>query len=370
MKLDVTGIFCYFFSIIFIYDTMPGLQARPFQSFQPADTSVIIQQYEECKNLATVSLDSTYACFVSGLVRAKELNFTNGILSYYRGLGAIETMRGNVQQSLDWSEKALALVHEAGLSGVVKLDLLINKGAALTRSGQPGNAIETYIEAEDIAFEANLPDKRGLILNNLGANYRRLKRYSDAIRIYEQSLEIRHLLKDTNGIANNHFNLAATYAEQGNYGLALSSLDKARVLYESLGLADDVLLCELSLGHALFKLGREDEGFKILNGLLQRPSLPFQIHEYATLYITVGSYYNQKGDYQSADALLTEIAPDVEDSNLSDLLLDYYKNHGATKNGLNQHKAAYEMMVRHNQVLDTLSQQETQRLRGRWRPNI
>ena len=357
------GIFYYCFSIILSYHALPGLHARPFQSFQQADTSVIIEQYEACKKLASVSLDSTYQCFLSGLEQAKELHFTNGILSYYRGLGAIETMRGNVQQSLDWSEKALALVEEAGLSGVVKLDLLINKGAALTRSGQPGNAIETYIEAEDIAVEANLPDKRGLILNNLGANYRRLKRYSDAIRIYEQSLEIRHLLKDTNGVANNHFNLAATYAEQGDYDMALSSLDTAKSLYQDLRLDDDVLSCELSLGHALYQLGREEEGFNILNGLLKRPALPFQIPEYATLYITISRYYNQRGDYQNADELLTEIAPSLEDSNLSDLLLEYYKSHGVTKNGLSQHKAAYQMMVSYNQVLDTLLEQETQRLR-------
>jgi two-component sensor histidine kinase len=284
-------------------------------------------------------------------------------MSYYRGLSGIETLRGNVEASLSWSEKALKLVDEAGFSRVVKLDLLINKGAALIRSGQPGNALQVYLEADQIASEEDLPGKRGLILNNLGATYRRLKRYPDAIRIYRQSLSIRHDLKDTNGIANNHFNLAATYASQGDYDLAIAAIDTARTIYEALGMQNDVLTCELSLGHALFQLGRKAEGFNILKRLSERSSLPFQVHEYATLYLTLGKYYNEISEFRRADHLFGRLAPHITDSDLSDLQLEYFKNHAIAKNGLLQHELAYQMMVKYNQVLDTLAQQETQQLR-------
>lgn len=327
------------------------------------DTSRILNRYEDCKKLLPVSLDSVYSCFRAGLEEAREAEFTNGILFYYRGLSGVQSLRGNVKESLEWTEKALQIIEDQHLSERLKLDFLINKGAALTRAGLPGSALIAYLECDSIARKEGLADKHALILNNLGVIYRQLKRYEEAVRLYHQAIDLRIEQGDTMGLANNYFNLAATYSEKGDYQETITSLSEARKLYRYLDSEEDLILCRLSEAQALFKLGRVEEAFPMLDSLAKMSKPPFQLQDYCGLYITLSRYHNDHADYLSALSALQEIKPYVEPSDLTDVKMEYYRNLSRAHGGMHEYQKAYQAQLSYSEVADTVARYETNRLR-------
>ena len=207
-KIDVTFFRSHLLLTLLCFSLrMAHLVAQP----KTQDTSDVVQYYEQGKKLYASDKDSAYLLFTTGLALADTLGFNRGQLILCRAMSSFEANRANLAACSIYVARGIAVVKEMKLPLTNHIDFLINHGAAYLNAGQPGSALQLYIEAEEMARLAGLEEKHAILLNNLGAIYRRLNRYDDAIRIYQQSLSLRKEHLDTMGIANNYHNLAAAY---------------------------------------------------------------------------------------------------------------------------------------------------------------
>jgi two-component sensor histidine kinase len=330
---------------------------------QSYDTTIFYNFYSEGKRQFSINTDSTQFYFEKARQFADSLHYINGQIAIYRGLSGLAAHQGNVAASLGWIEKGIDLVEKNNLSDIVKMDFLINQGVALQNAGQPGNALEGYMEAEEIARKFGLPEKRALLLNNIGVLYRQLGRYEESVDIYHRSLALRAEAKDSMGMANNYFNLAAVYSRMGAYDSVMNVLEKAKELYVALESESDILLIELSKGETLYKLGSEGEAMATLLPLSKKTELPFQLKDYAVLYLTMSDYYLKRKELAAADQVLNIIGSDIEKSQLVDFKLKYFNNQAIVAEEVGRYRDAVKYLKAHKELLAEVAQEESQTLR-------
>ncbi|NEP83567.1 MAG: tetratricopeptide repeat protein [Okeania sp. SIO3B3] len=81
----------------------------------------------------------------------------------------------------------------------------------------------------------NNPSTKGIIFNNIGAVYRRLKEFPKALKFYQEALEIHQKNQDRFAIATTLDNIGVIYREQGKYSQALEFHQQALERREKLG---------------------------------------------------------------------------------------------------------------------------------------
>lgn len=327
------------------------------------DSTEVLQLYELGKQKFPNQMDSALLLMRQGLDLADSLQYNHGQLSIYRALSGIEAYMGRYDESINWVNMGLALVRKHNLPVEEQVNFLINKGVAQSRAGEVGRALETYIEAEELARENRLVEKRAILLNNIGVLYRQLGRYDEAIRIYSQSLAIRRSLQDTLGMANNHYNLASSYVRKGAFQQAIAQADSARTLYAWLESESDILQTDLATADALFQMGREEQSYAILIKLYEQDELLFPLHDLAAMYTLLGRYHNNRGQPGKAEFYLQEISADLERSDLSEFKLAYFEERATAKAGLNDHSAAYNYLKMGNGLSAEMAIKESEKLR-------
>jgi adenylate cyclase len=144
---------------------------------------------------------------------AQQLGFRAGEANALSGLGAVEDIKGNLTQSLDFHQKALAIRQQIG-------------------------------------------DQRAIAasFNNLGTLSESLANYDQALEHHRHSLQILEVLRDSARIARSHINIAGVYEGMGIYLEALDHLNTARAILEARGNRDELAEAYGLLGHIRFEL--------------------------------------------------------------------------------------------------------------------
>lgn len=242
-----------------------------------SDTHAVLACHQLGKLLVADQIDSSYHYLNLGADLCEKLNYQRGRLLIWRSLGSVEARRGNYDESKRWTRRGLKMIEDEDLPIINRVDYLINLGVADYFRGDIGTALEPHIEAVEICRANNFDEKRAKLLNNIGIFYRALERYDEALGFYQEGIELRQQLKDTAGVANIFHNMAAAYSFLGDYENALSTASKSRALYEKLGSESDLLLCDLSIGTALQRLGRLEEAKSYLIKLDQKEDLALHL---------------------------------------------------------------------------------------------
>jgi two-component sensor histidine kinase len=351
------GCCIYFILFILLFDQSARSQIV-FDQNAAQDTSTVRQLKELGIQLFyDQEIDSAFAYyrFAAQLVEVLPHTNTDLKLSIWKGLGVLESERDHADSSLIWLEKGLDLIEALGNLPKLQVDFLINKGATYYGIGDVAKALGPYIEATDICRTHGFDEKRAIILNNLGIFYRTLKRYDEAIELYKESFEIRKSLNDSMGMANNLFNLAATYAFVEEYNLSLESVRQARILFEKLNSPTDVLLCELSEGTALMALQKMDDALAILQPLSQKSTEKFTTTHLIMLNLSLAKAFLHFDKLSDAQQLLNQIREVVVTSDRATEKAEYYQliselneKKGDFKKAFVNHKLFVEATKIHN----------------------
>jgi tetratricopeptide (TPR) repeat protein len=125
-------------------------------------------------------------------------------------------------------------------------------GIAYDLLGQYPQAIEYH--HQQLAIAREIGDRRGEAnsLGNLGLAYYSLGQYQQAIEYHQQSLAIKREIGDRRGEAISLFNLGHDLARVDEKWNARQAYEAAKVLYQDMGLQQDVEDCE----QALYNLGQ------------------------------------------------------------------------------------------------------------------
>ena len=185
-------------------------------------------------------------------------------------LGVIYHQRGRVADALRMFERALA-INPAYTDAALNLAVTYND---LGRYQEAKDLYERVVDASKKAPRRLDPYARGKLANmhaDLGAAYRELGQYDDAVREYEKALALGPDFHDL------RTRLGATLREMGNLGAAAQEFERVRLQ------KPEYLPARLQLGLALYGLGRHRDALEEWQQILRlEPG-----HKSATMYVAM-----------------------------------------------------------------------------------
>ncbi len=310
-------------------------------SWEEYDTSLSISCYELGKKVFAASMDSSLLLFEKGGRIAEKLKFSRGKILNWRSMGAVMGRLGKYDEAIDILQRGLALVEAEELPIINRVDFLINIGAAHHFAGFTGKAIETYIEAVDLAREHGFDDKRSMLLNNLGIFYRTLNRHEEAIQIYEESIAIRRASSDTAGVAGVYHNMGSAFYIMKQYEKALNTYYESQKLYTQLGASKDLLINQIAVGEVLTAMGKYDDVIASYEAIVQKNGIQGIDHTTKyTLFSNLAKSYIGKWNYQKALASLNQIEPILTLSDLAPQRIDFAEMKANILAALDRHSEA------------------------------
>ena len=327
------------------------------------DTSSSIAYYELGKKTFSVSMDSALTLFTKGADIAEDINFTRGKILNWRSMGAVLGRLGKYPEALEILEKGLVMIESEKLPVINRIDFLINIGAAHHFAGFTGKAIESYIEAVDLARKHGFDDKRSMLLNNLGVFYRTLNRHKEAINIYQESMSIRTTNKDTLGLANVLHNLGSAYGTMGEFEKALQSYERSRDFYKKLDSPKDLLINQIAMGEVLTSMKKYPEAIKTLSPLLNNKQLAGIDHTTKyTLFTNLAKCYVNQNNFQQALSALNQIESMLDSTDLAPQRIDFSLLKAKTLTSLGRHAEANQYLQNSITLTEDQSREEGQKL--------
>jgi tetratricopeptide (TPR) repeat protein len=204
----------------------------------------------------------------------------------YEDTGDFEKARQHYQQILATNPKDLVA--------------LLAVGRVESNSGNPKGSLEPLNRALGLAIEVDNQEQKALVLQALGIIYAQLNKPDEALRNYQQSLEIKRHLGFKRGIADSLAMIAQAYDGLGKSDLALKNYTAALQGYRELGDKQDVGDELLNLGQFYDDRGKYDQALKLFQESLRIERDLGNENNAALCLNNIGNTYLFKGDYENA----------------------------------------------------------------------
>jgi len=177
---------------------------------------------------------------------------------------------------------------------------LLAVGRVSIKSGDSQASLEPLNRALSLAIQVDNQEQKAAILQALGIAYSFLNKPEEALRNYEQSLEIKRKLGQKKGIADSLNMIASAYDGLGKSDLALKNYNEALATYKEIGDRQDVGNVEINLGQFYHDRGKYDDALKLFKASLQIQRDLGNENYQGTCLNNIGNAYLFKGDYDNA----------------------------------------------------------------------
>lgn len=258
---------------------------------------------------------------------------------------------------------------DTGMLGTV----LVNLAVCYSRLHQPAE-VRRYLEAAQ-QIEVKDARQRAVLLNNLGLAYDAAGDQANAVRLMQQSLDLRKTLANPVLLAEGYANMGAVigdrkYGARADFNGALKALETARSTIEAENLPRQKALYLANIGATLRNLDRYAESEKaLLEARKEMEALgdePGQISVLGNLgeaYVAQRKYREAIAPYLSAVSLIERVRLDASDDASRITLFESQKNYYATlvdlyaETGAHQEAFAVTERARSRALLDLLGDQ-------------
>ncbi len=199
--------------------------------------------------------------------------------------------------NFDAAKKRLALVLAADPKNV---NALLASGRVDIKAGDPQAALDPLNKALSLAIEFDNQEQKGAIVQAMGVAYQDLNKLDDALRNYQQALEIRKKVGDQNGVANTLGQIAQVQDVQGDFNAALASYKEAIDVDRKIGDKTGLALNLMNLGTLYHDHGKYNEALNFTSQALQLYRDTGDELSQAQCLNNIGSSHAYKGEYQDA----------------------------------------------------------------------
>jgi eukaryotic-like serine/threonine-protein kinase len=148
-------------------------------------------------------------------------------------------------------------------------DALLSIGRVEIKAGDPERGLSSLVPALSLAIQVDNKQQEALILQATGVAYGMLNKPDEAMRNYQQSLEINRKLGQKLGIAATLAGIGAVQAAQGQPKAALSSLSEALKIDREIGNKKDAAATLADLGNLYLDGGQYDKAMQTYKESLQ-----------------------------------------------------------------------------------------------------
>ncbi len=177
---------------------------------------------------------------------------------------------------------------------------LLASGQVDILDGNPQAALDPLNRALSLAIQFDNQEQKGNVLQSLGIVYQRLNKLEDALRNYQQALEIRRKVGDQRGIGSTLGMIAQVQDTMGNFKAAQSSYEEAIEVDRKIGNKNGLTQNLMSLGSSYSDHGQYDEALKYTKEALQIARDTQDEMSQATLLNNIGVAQFNNGDNQDA----------------------------------------------------------------------
>lgn len=257
--------------------------------------------------------------------------------------GAAYEKKGDLKNALAQYEKVISIEPNHA-----KANLAVGRSHILLRN--PKDALNYLIKALALYTQLNHEQGRADSLNALGVAYEHLQRFDEAVRNYQESIDIKRKLGDKRGIAASLQNIARIHRTEGKYEIAQQMMKQSLQLYKEVGNKEGIINALNGLGVAYQQMGKYDEALDHYKEALKITKTLANLNLLALSYENVAHVYYLLGNYEDAyvfhkQALQEQTQLKDTDGMIRSLqkLGDVELEQGRFQNALNNHLQALEM---------------------------
>jgi tetratricopeptide (TPR) repeat protein len=149
-----------------------------------------------------------------------------------------------------------------------------------------------------LAKKKNYPNGMMDSKNTLGIYYRLNSRYPEAIKTYEELIQLRKKHHQDDKLVGAYSNLGSVYFEMGSYALALKNYQKSIDIAKEQQDTDNVLVLYANIGSAYKSIGLYDQAIQAFQeGLTLNKTIKNEELE-GQLYLNLGTVYHERLMYE------------------------------------------------------------------------
>ena len=152
----------------------------------------------------------------------------------------------------------------------------------------------------DLAQKKNYPNGIMDSKNTLGIYYRLNSRYPEAIRIYEELIQLRRKYHQNKKLVGAYSNLGSVYYEQGDFALALKNYEKAIEIARKEKDDEGALILYTNLGATYKASGLYDQAVKAFEEGLKLNKRIQNDQQEGQLYVNLGTIYHERQMYHQS----------------------------------------------------------------------
>ncbi len=227
-----------------------------------------------------------------------------------------------------------------------RVEGLLAMGRVEIESGNAQSGLEYLSRAQAKAIESGNEEEKSEILQATGGAYAALNKHEDALRSYQDSLEIKRKLGLKKGIADSLQAMASSEAALGRPEQALenynAALDLRREIGDEPGTADALN----DLAQFYVDRGRYDQALKLFKESLQLEIEVGNENNQGLVLNNIGNTYLSNSDYQNARTYFEQALQVREKLKVSSDIADTLHNLAETLLGMAQFDQALQYYVR------------------------
>ena len=235
----------------------------------------------------------------AALKQSEEIGDKGGIGQSLIHIGNVYFYKNEIEMSLDYFYKTLAIFEEIGDKAGMGT-ILNNIGVINSYKGDLDQALNYH--ERSLAIKDELGDKGGIgnSLGNIGLVYEKKGDLNDALNYYERSLAIRDELGDKRGIGTVFANLGSLHWKKGDLNSALDYLNQGLKIDTELGDKRGMSLSLSNIGIGHWYKGELNKALDYYERSLAIQEEIDDKNGMAENYNNIGNVYLNKGNYEIA----------------------------------------------------------------------
>ena len=177
---------------------------------------------------------------------AEEHHLTSEFFYVYNNAGDVAIAMQKNQLSLDYFNKAAAIVKDQNLGQTALVDIGNSQGNALKKLGRYDEAIRFYTNCLKMAKEINYQNGINAVTANLGEINLLVGNYKEALKYQLETIRLQEANNDITNLIENYHHASTIYKNLNDFERALDYKQKAYNLKDSIGsIESDAKMSEL-----------------------------------------------------------------------------------------------------------------------------
>ncbi len=235
---------------------------------------------------------------------------------------------GSLYENAGDLTKARAHYEKVQQADPKNLDVLLAMGRVEIRSDNPQAGLEPLNRALNLAIEVDNQEQKALILQATGIAYRYMGKPDEALRNYQDSIDINRRLGKKRGVAASLAEMAQLQVLKGKPDAALASDAEALKLFQEIGSKKEAGDVMIDMGGVYLDGGQSDKALQMFKESLQIQRDAGDEANQSVCLNNIGNVYLEKGESQDALTYFQQALQLREKLNVADQIAETLHNLG------------------------------------------